>query len=102
MTLTWRVVSTEEESTAPPAGFFVYRSRLDLSGDCRDCPPQFEKTAEIPVENAQIRTTYTELLDEGFRYVYKVSSYTDSGLEGEASAPVAVEFPVPEENGRNP
>jgi predicted small lipoprotein YifL len=94
MTLTWRVAAHGEEADTLPAGFFVYRSRSSLSAPaCENCPLRFEKAADIPVENAQIRTTYTEFLEKGFRYVYKVSSYADSGSESELSEVVAVEFP---------
>jgi predicted small lipoprotein YifL len=93
MTLTWRVAAHEDELETVPGGFYVYRARIALSGGCLDCPWQFERAAEVPVENAQIRTTYTELLEKGFRYGYKVSAYTDGGNEGEASVIVAVDFP---------
>lgn len=98
MTLSWRVVAKEGKADPVPAGFFVYRSRLDLAGGCLDCPLQFEKAADIPVENTPVRTTYKELLEKGFRYGYKVSSYIDRGNKGPASAVVSVDFPGPQEN----
>lgn len=98
MTLSWRVATQEGKADTVPDGFFVYRSRIDPSNACVDCPHRFEKAADIPGRNDQTRTTYTELLEKGFQYEYKVSSYMDIGKEGPVSAAVSVDFSGTEEN----
>jgi hypothetical protein len=80
--LTWTI--PREKGTIMPSlsGFIVYRSKMLLSGsDCKNCPVPFKRVADIPIEAKDPEymkkgnSTYTETVEKGYRYVYKVIVY---------------------------
>lgn len=96
ITLLWKPPKTAEGG-GRVIGFYVYRSKDRLSEDfCEGCPVRFTRVADLPFDmiTARFRSheSYAEFLEKGFRYQYKVSCYTEDGEEGEASAPVKVEY----------
>jgi hypothetical protein len=96
LVLTWKSPEPKEGGSRL-VEFYVYRSKERLSeGFCEACPVRFAKVAEVYFDalTARFRTheTYSEALEKGYRYQYKVSCSTEDGEEGEASAPVAVDY----------
>lgn len=87
--LTWTIPEQKEKVESNPAGFIVYRSKKLLSGsECLNCPVSFKRIADIPIKakgskNLQGKImAYNEILEKGYRYVYKVTVYADNGVTG--------------------
>jgi hypothetical protein len=81
--LTWTIPKEKENVTPRMSGFIVYRAKTPLSeSDCEDCPVLFERVADIPIEMKgsgnlkEDEMTYDETLEKGYRYIYKVTSYS--------------------------
>lgn len=85
--LTWTIPKHKGRIHPDLKGFFVYRSRKPLSeSECPDCPLKFILAADIGKKavksSAKLtkgRMTYSETLVKGYRYIYKVVAYNDSG-----------------------
>ena len=91
--LQWPVPAWEESGGDSLAGFYVYRSQTALADkECEDCPVRYKKAAEIQINNNKSSGTYSELLETGYQYSFKVSVYTDHGYEGEKSEVVSTEY----------
>lgn len=90
--LRWPIPEWEEKGKDFLAGFFVYRSQTAAEKTCEDCPVRFKKVADIQIKNNTCAGSYTEQLEAGFQYSFKVSGYTDSGYEGEKSETVMIDF----------
>lgn len=61
-------------------GFRVYRVKTTtLMTECKKCPVLFEKLSDIPLSSEPI-ITYSEKIEMGFRYRYKVTAYTQETL----------------------
>ena len=89
----WPVPEWEGKDENALSGFYVYRSQIALSEKpCEDCPVLFKKAADIRIKSNKSDASYSERLEKGFRYSFKVSVYTDSGYEGEKSDIVTVEY----------
>ena len=72
-----------EKMTEGLLGFTVYRSKVPVSeSDCKDCPLLFKPVSDISVETKTFQgsgnreSRYHETLEKGYKYVYKVVSYT--------------------------
>ena len=91
--LSWTVPGKEEgRSAAPPAAVKVFRSRLSAEdASCENCPIRFAASADIPIhkqrsEKSQpIRMSYTEFVETGYHYVYKVTVFDENGIGGKDS-----------------
>lgn len=71
-----------------PDGFIVYRSKTLLSEPvCKKCPVLFKRIADIPIEEKDVnkKITCKEILEKGYRYIYKVTVYTNTGASGKDS-----------------
>jgi len=79
------------------AGFYVYRSKEKI-GDlpCSQCPERFDKVADIGYDTVSLmiekQAVYTEVLEKGYRYKYRVTSYSAYGDEGQPSGEVTVDY----------
>ncbi|MDF1593347.1 MAG: hypothetical protein P1P89_17675 [Desulfobacterales bacterium] len=89
LSLTWDPVT---KKAAEPAGFYVFRSKVRLTDSaCPTCPVFFERVAAIPYREkgsgdaAPHPFEYRETLARGFRYIYKVAAYSNSGAIGKDS-----------------
>ena len=90
--LTWAKPGDDKKRPAALSGFIVHRSKESVSEpECKDCPILFQRVADIPIQaesSADLEkgvTVYTETLGKGFRYTYKVTVYTDTGVHGRDS-----------------
>jgi predicted small lipoprotein YifL len=85
--LTWTIPKHKKKIHPDLQGFFVYRSQKPLSeSECPNCPLKFKLVADIGIETVKAlekkkkgRMTYSETLRKGYRYIYKVVTYNDSG-----------------------
>lgn len=86
--LTWTVPEANKRIVSNLDGFVVYRSKKMISeSDCKKCPVLFKRIADIPIEEKDIskKITYKETLAKGYRYIYKVTVYTNTGASGKDS-----------------
>ena len=95
--LTWILPQWEKGLWSDVKGFRVYRNRSPVSGsECKGCPVVFARIAEIPIDrsrwrhNKKFEMSYSEKLEKGFRYIYKVTIYSGDGQAGRDSN--SVEF----------
>lgn len=78
--LSWTVSSG---SSVPVAGIRVFRASVPVFDDCKNCPVIFSKVADIPFTKETM--TYSDKLEKGYRYKYKVICYTEKGVSGKDS-----------------
>ena len=82
--LTWTVPKGKRKAISNLAGFIVYRSKKsDSAPECKDCPVLFTRLDEVPIRKKVSEKgimTYSETLEEGFRYIYKVIARSTAGL----------------------
>ena len=83
LTLTWTVPKGKKRVISGYAGFLVYRSKQAVSEkECKGCPILFARVGDVPIENETPGdpVTFSETLEKGYRYIYKVTVYSTSGL----------------------
>ena len=87
--LSWTIPKANKRIISNLSGFVVYRSKTMVSGsECKKCPLLFKRIADVPVDVINQKDskknimTYNEALEKGYRYSYKVTTYTDSGITG--------------------
>ena len=91
--LSWTVPGKEESrSAAPPATVKVFRSRMSAEdASCENCPIRFAVSGDIPINKQRsekfkpIRMSYTELVETGYHYAYKVAIFDENGIGGKDS-----------------
>ena len=69
-------------------GFILYKSKTPLSMPlCKNCPVIFKRVADIPVgrKDKNKKITYDETLEKGYKYIYKVTGYSDNGATSKDS-----------------
>lgn len=92
LNLSWSVPKVKEKIIQGLAGFIVCRSKKPISAfECRNCPIMFERVADIPIDiksSGSLKKdtmTYTETLEKGYSYAYKVTAYGDNGMRSHDS-----------------
>ena len=82
----------ESRSAAPPAAVKVFRSRMSAEdASCENCPIRFAVSGDIPIhkhrseKSKPIRMSYTEFVETGYHYVYKVTVFDENGIGGKDS-----------------
>ncbi|RZB35250.1 MAG: hypothetical protein SRB1_01018 [Desulfobacteraceae bacterium Eth-SRB1] len=90
--LSWTVPEANKKIMSNLSGFVVYRSKKMVSGsECKKCPLLFKRIADVPVDvinqkdSKKKNMTYNETLGKGYRYIYKVAVYTNTGASGKDS-----------------
>jgi hypothetical protein len=66
------------------AAVLVYRSKLPVeAGGCKNCPPRFELIAKLaPPPGGVGAMRYSDTLQKGFRYTYKVVLVGENDVAG--------------------
>jgi len=89
LVLSWTISQSKVTRFSDPGGFIVHRSKEKLSEpECKNCPILFQRVADIPIRWKDAKAsdkqtmTYKEILEKGFRYKYKVTRYTNTGIMG--------------------
>ncbi len=95
LTLSWSLEPYRSAAYARPAGFRVYRS-IAKHGDieCPGCPPRFQAIADILFDEAAasgLRAAYSEELEAGYRYRFRVIPYMDDGAEAGPSDIITID-----------
>ena len=91
--LNWTVPGKEQNrSVAPPVAVKVFRSRLSAQeAGCENCPIRFTVTGDIPIDRQRskkskpIRMSYSEFIEPGYHYIYKVIVFDEYGIGGHDS-----------------
>jgi hypothetical protein len=85
--LSWTLPVADEAHASEPASMKVFRAILSGEGiKCENCPLRFEVVAELPVHvkahrAESLRTLrYSENIDPGYRYIYKVVVFDKYGF----------------------
>jgi len=100
--LTWKV----PEKSSGINGFIVYKSKIALSEpECQTCPVLFERVVDIPIMEKNSTDmgskvmTHGEVLQPGFRYIYKVNPYMEGGRIGKDSNNFVCTFEQGQDSG---
>ena len=91
--LNWTVPGKAgSRNAAPPATVKVFRSRMSAEdASCENCPIRFAVSGDIPIHKQRsekfepIRMSYTEFVETGYHYVYKVAVFDENGIGGKDS-----------------
>ena len=91
--LHWTVPGQEDNrSAALPAAVKVFRSRLPAEeANCENCPIRFAESGDIPIHRKRsekskpIKMRYSEFVEPGYRYIYKVTVFDEYGIGGKDS-----------------
>lgn len=88
--LTWSI--PPEKDHAVVERFTVYRSRIDRDVYCPGCPPIFKQVSDISIGSdfwaggINGKVSYSESLEAGNQYTYKVVGYTwDNVASGDSN-----------------
>jgi predicted small lipoprotein YifL len=87
--LSWTIPQLDEKAQLPITGFLIYRAQQPLSQtECPNCPIMFKSIGDVPARGAgpgQPPITFTETIESGYRYIYKVHGYSDDGIRSRSS-----------------
>lgn len=79
-------ISPSGKTAGEAAGFAVYRSKTPLSeAECQDCLLTFTQVAQVTVTPSDREAggmTFSEPLEKGFRYRYKLRAFDVFGVAG--------------------
>ena len=97
--LKWTVAGKNDQSPSYPAAVKLFRSKQSTAeSSCEKCPIRFSEIADLPVQlegsgqSESSTMTFTEALERGYRYIYKVVVYNRDGLGGKDSNTVEFSF----------
>ena len=97
--LSWTVPVTDNRSASYPAAVKLFRFKQSLeASNCETCPMDFTEIADLPVKvplskkSGSTKMSYTVVLEQGYRYVYKVNVYNEDGIGGQDSNTVEFSF----------
>lgn len=103
LTLSWRVPESEGSEYDEPAGFRILRARQPHDQACPRCPMTYEPVAELPLEelqqrrqNGSLEVTYTETIEEGYFYSYRVLSVSRRGTASPEAGQLFFDYPESE------
>ena len=90
--LNWTIPRTSDKAKSPVMGFLIYGSKQTaIEADCPNCPIRFKEIGDIPVRSVDpdqgepSLMVFTQAIEPGYRYIYKVKSYDDDGVAGKDS-----------------
>ena len=97
--LTWSVPPVNPDARLPVTGFLIYRSQLPLLEQaCPNCPNLFKIIGDVPVRDSgpgkdeKPVITFTDTIEAGYRYTYKVYGYSKDGIRSKTSNVVEFNF----------
>jgi hypothetical protein len=90
--LSWTIPKPDDKAKSPVTGFLIYGSKQSsLETDCPNCPIRFKEIGDVPVRGAgpgqsePPPVVFTDTIEPGYRYIYKVRAYDDDGVTGRDS-----------------
>ena len=89
--LSWTIPQTSDKAKSPVSGFHIFRSKQSsIEADCPNCPVQFLKIGDVLVRGRvsgkpERSVVFSQTIEPGYRYIYKVTAYNDDGVAGQDS-----------------
>ena len=89
--LSWTIPKTSNATKSQAIGFLIYRSKqTSAESDCLNCPIHFLKIGDVLVRDGAPGSTepsvvFTQTVEPGYRYLYKVKAYDGDGVTGNDS-----------------
>jgi hypothetical protein len=89
--LSWTIPQTNDTAKSRATGFLIYRSKqTSVEPDCPNCPIYFLKIGDVLVRDAasgvnELSVVFTQTIESGYRYLYKVKAYDRDGVAGKDS-----------------
>lgn len=82
--LSWTIPETSDKAKSPATGFLIYRSKQSrIEADCPNCPIPFKRIGDVPIRGggprqSQSPVVFTQTIEPGYRYIFKVKGYDDN------------------------
>ena len=99
LTLSWNIPQPDEKAQLPIAGFRIYRGQQSVSErECANCPILFKEIGDVPVrgtgpgQTGQALLMFTDTIESGYRYFYKVHGYSGDGILSRSSNVIEFNF----------
>jgi hypothetical protein len=90
--LSWTIPQPDETAKLPIVGFLIYRSQQpEPEADCPNCPILYKNIGDVPAkgpgsgQTGKIPITFTQTIESGYRYIYKVHGYSTDRIRSKAS-----------------
>jgi len=89
--LSWTIPKTSDATKSQAIGFLIYGSKqTSAESDCLNCPIHFLKIGDVLVRDGAPGSTepsvvFTQTVEPGYRYLYKVKAYDGDGVTGNDS-----------------
>ena len=90
--LSWTIPQPDETAQLPITGFLIYRSQQpELEAACPNCPILYKNIGDVPAkgpgsgESGKIPIIFTQTIEPGYRYIYKVHGYSAHGIRSKTS-----------------
>ena len=84
--LSWTIPATTTKAKSAVAGFLIFRyQQAAYERECPNCPVIFKKVGDVPARRAgsgqpgEGPLIFTQTIEPGYRYIYKVKAYDDEG-----------------------
>jgi hypothetical protein len=97
--LSWTIPAADDRSASYPDSAKLFRFKQSAEeSKCEKCPIRFTEIADLPVQlkppekSRPTPMSYTEVLERGYRYIYKVIIYNKEGIGGKDSNTVEFLF----------
>ena len=96
--LSWTIPKTSAKAKSPAIGFIIYRAQQsDIDSDCPDCPIRFLRIGDVLVTSTapgqpEVPVVWTQTIEPGYRYLYKIKAYDDDGIRSSDSNMVDFRF----------
>ena len=90
--LSWTIPQPDEKAQLSISGFIIFRSQQSLiERECPNCPILFKTIGDVPVRGpgpgqpGEPLIRFTETIEPGYRYIYKVNGYSADGIRSRNS-----------------
>jgi hypothetical protein len=89
--LSWTIPKTSDAAKSQAIGFLIYRAKqTSAESDCLNCPIHFLKIGDVLVRDGAPGSTepsvvFSQTVEPGYRYLYKVKAYDGDGVTGNDS-----------------
>jgi hypothetical protein len=97
--LNWTVPTADAHSASHPVAFKVLRAKVSVKdANCENCPLRFDEISDLPIRPRESegqpaeKIEFTEALEPGYRYTYKVIAYDEDGMASPDSNEVKFSF----------
>ncbi len=89
--LSWTIPEPDEKAQLSITGFLIYRYQQSAAQrECPNCPIIFKLIGDVPVRSpgsgqSELPITFTQTIEPGYRYTYKVNGYSEGGIRSRNS-----------------